>query len=195
MREIQNNKEFKIVLTIVATMLMIGTFFSSIISSIQTNEETNNLFNSQDKKDSDTLSTPSWPTTWIFVDTDPTENGASDDYRDVHNVYFNTDSDYIYLRQECYGPAGWTYGDARYKFWFDLDCNAHLSGGNLVEGEFLFFVEDLNDDNIGEIYFLEDLDNDGMFSEWEGPPTPYTDYPITDTNIAGYRIIGNYVDL
>jgi len=174
---------------------MIGTFFSPIVGSNKINEKTNDFLNSKDGKDIDALSAPSWPTTWILVDTDPGEDGTSDDYRDVHYVYFNTDPDYIYLRQECYGPAGWTYGNARYKFWFDLDCNAYISGGNLIEGEFLFFVEDINDDNIGEIYLLEDLDNDGMFSEWEGPPDYYSSGLITDSNIAGYQIVGNCVDL
>ncbi len=201
-----NTYKLRILLSTAITLLLIGSFFSPIVSSIQigsnnkiintTDDKTiTNILTPQKEKISNSLDLPSWPTNWILVDTDPTENGAADDYRDVQNVYFDTDPDYIYLRQECYGPAGWSYGDARYKFWFDLDCNANLSGGNLVEGEFLFFVEDINDDNIGEIYLLEDLDNDGMFSEWEDPPDYYSSGLITDPNIAGYQITGNYVDL
>jgi len=123
MRKIQNINKLKILSASVLTLLMIGSFFSPIVGSIQTNndnEKINNFVKFQDKKVSNLLSSPSWPTTWYLLDTDPGEDGTEDDFRDVHYVYFNTDSDYIYLREECYGPAGWTYGDARYKIWFDL---------------------------------------------------------------------------
>ncbi|MCJ7570663.1 MAG: hypothetical protein MUO82_02135, partial [Candidatus Thermoplasmatota archaeon] len=198
MKKVKNIYNFKILLATVATILMIGTSFSPIISSIQTNtntKETNNFLNLPEKKQSNLLNAPTWPSNWILIDSDPGEDGTGDDYRDVQYVYYQTDSNYIYLRQECYGIPGWGGKDARYKFWLDLDCNAYLSGGNLIEGEYLFFIEDSNSDNSGDIYLLEDIDNDGMFKEWQNPPDYYSSGLITDSNIAGYRITGNCVDL
>jgi len=48
MKKVKNSFNFKILLTVVATILMIGTSFSPIISSIQTN--TNHNILKQNKK-------------------------------------------------------------------------------------------------------------------------------------------------
>jgi len=49
---------------------------------------------------------PSWPTSWTLVDEDPNEGGTNDDHKDGHYIYYSQDSNYIYLRLECWGyPA------------------------------------------------------------------------------------------
>ena len=86
---------------------------------------------------------PNWPSNWIKIDTDPNEDGSKDDYRDVQFCYYNFDDNYLYLRQQCYGYPH--LDTSRYKWFIDLDCNAYLSGGNIIEGEYLLFLEDTND--------------------------------------------------
>jgi hypothetical protein len=151
------------------------------------------------------LGIPIWPTNWILIDTDPNE-GVQDpehDRRDVHYAYYNYDADYLYLRLECYGYPNFTEEpDSRYKWFIDFDDNAYYSGHNILEGEWLLFVEDYDDfvtgndgDGIGDVFLLEDTDYDGDFSEWESPPDYYSAGLVTDPNIAGYRIIDNKTDL
>ncbi|MEM3027570.1 MAG: hypothetical protein QW220_02445, partial [Candidatus Bathyarchaeia archaeon] len=88
------------------------------------------------------------------VDWDKNENGPQDDWRDVEYAYYNFDSGYLYLRLECYANPGanWPSGDARYKWFIDIDDNLDISGGNVNEAEYLLFVEDTNNDGSGELY-------------------------------------------
>ena len=139
-----------------------------------------------------------WPTSWTWIDADPNENGWQDDFRDVENAYYNYDENYLYLRMECYANATFKSGnqEARFKWFIDLDHNAHRVGQNIVEGEYLLFVEDENpEDGTGEVYLLNDTDGNGAFSEWESPPNYYSGGRVTNLSIAGYRITGKYVDL
>ena len=45
----------------------------------------------------------SFPSSWIYLASDGAENGTADDRRDVVNVSYNYDADYIYLQMiQCY---------------------------------------------------------------------------------------------
>ena len=141
-----------------------------------------------------------WPTSWILIDSDPTENGASDDFRDVRNALYNVDDEYLYFRLECYASPNFTAEpDGRYKWFIDIDDphNMGQSGGNVFDAEYLLFIEDSpkpGGDGIGDIYLLEDLDGDGFIGD------DYSDYlvspgKITNSSIASYRIEGNCIDV
>jgi uncharacterized repeat protein (TIGR01451 family)/uncharacterized repeat protein (TIGR02543 family) len=140
---------------------------------------------------------PEWPTSWILFDTDSTENGPGDDYRDVQDAYYNVDNNYLYFRLECYGYPNFTAEpNSRYKWFIDIDDphNMGQSGGKVYEAEYLLFIEDTNDDSLGDIYLLPDVNNSGL------PGSSWPDYksnpgPITDTSVAGYRIEGDCIDL
>lgn len=165
---------------------------SSVVSAISTFASTNNGM---------VLSGPSsWPSSWTLIDTDPDENGWQDNYRDVEYAYYNFDNEYLYLRLYCYGTPLFDSngGESRFKWFIDLDGDAYFSGQNIFGGEYLLFVEDTpkpGGDDIGDVYFLNDTDGDGKFSEWEAPPDYYSGGLITDSNIAGYRIVDKNVDL
>jgi uncharacterized repeat protein (TIGR01451 family)/uncharacterized repeat protein (TIGR02543 family) len=142
---------------------------------------------------------PQWPTNWISYDIDPTENGDSDDYRDVYNAYYHANDYYLYFRLECYGYPNFSLEpECRYKWFIDIDDphNMGQSGGNVFDAEYMLIVEDSpkpGGDGIGDIYLLEDLNNDGFIGD------DYPDYlnspgPILNSSIAGYRIEGNYID-
>jgi uncharacterized repeat protein (TIGR01451 family) len=139
----------------------------------------------------------SWPTTWTQYDTDPNENGATDDFRDVQYAYYDTDDAYLYYRLECYGFPNFTLeSDARYKWFIDTDDphNMSQSGGNVYEAEYLFFVEDTDDDGVGDIYLLYDVDGDGLIGD-DWPDHANNPGPINDSSIANYNVHDNYVDL
>ncbi|UCH31809.1 MAG: hypothetical protein JSV05_10075 [Candidatus Bathyarchaeota archaeon] len=138
---------------------------------------------------------PSWPQTWMEIDWDKNENGAQDDMRDVEYAYYQNDGSYLYLKLECYAlPGGeWPSGDARYKWFIDLDGNMYYSGGNIVDAEYLLFVEDTNHDGTGEMFLVFDGNGDNNFGETEPwPPENYADYEITNTNIGEWRIVAPY---
>ncbi|KYK31270.1 MAG: hypothetical protein AYK22_08100 [Thermoplasmatales archaeon SG8-52-3] len=143
---------------------------------------------------------PQWPTDWILFDSDPTENGDSDDYRDVSNAYYHANDNYLYFRLECYGYPNFTIEpDCRYKWFIDIDDphNMGQSGGNVFDAEYMLFIEDSpkpGGDGIGDIYLLADLDNDGLIQD-DWPDYETSPGPILDDSIAGYRIIDNYIDL
>lgn len=166
---------------------------SSVVSAISTFDSANN--------NEMVLSGPSsWPSSWTLIDTDPNENGWHDNYRDVEYAYYNFDNEYLYLRLYCYGTPLFKSngGESRFKWFIDLDGDAYFSGQNIFGGEYLLFVEDTpkpGGDDIGDVYFLNDTDGDGKFSEWEAPPDYYSSGLITDSNIAGYRIVDKNVDL
>jgi hypothetical protein len=192
---------------------MVGILISSIliisvasaIGDVANNIPHLNLDSNDGSKDRNIISVtyPTWPDSWIEIDWDPTENGPNDDYRDVQYAYYTFDDEFLYLRLECYGTPVFSStsdgGEARFKWFIDLDCNAYRTGQNIFEGEYLFFVEDfdnntISNDGVGDIFFLTDTNNDGSFSEWENPYSYYSGL-ITDSNIAGYRIMGNNIDL
>jgi uncharacterized repeat protein (TIGR01451 family) len=145
-------------------------------------------------------SQPTWPTSWILADTDPNEGGPSDHSRDVHFAYYYYDADYLYFRLECFGAPNFTNNpDCRYKWFIDTDDphNMAWQGSKVYEAEFLLFVEDSPNpggDGIGEVYLLHDTDGDGSIGyDWHD--YLITPGPIRDTCIAGYRIIGNCIDV
>ncbi len=138
---------------------------------------------------------PSWPASWIQIDTDPNENGTNDDYRDVAKSYFQVDGDYLYLRLELRADPSFPQ-DARYKWFIDINGDGGFSGNSFTGSEYLLFVEDKNEDGAGEVYFLADSDADGQFNEFEGPSYYYNfPGPVADTGIADYSISSLYVDL
>ncbi len=143
------------------------------------------------------FASPTWPTSWTLFDTDPTEDGTSDDYKDVHYAYYAVDTDYLYFRLECYGYPNFALEpDARYKIFIDTDCphNMVASGGRIYEAGYILMVEDTNNNQIGDMYLPTDVDNDGDFSEYS-PWASQHPAPITDTLQAGYSIAGHNVDL
>jgi len=141
-----------------------------------------------------------WPsdTQWIWLDWDKNENGAIDDWRDVKNAYYYFNETHLFLRLECYGVPGskWPTGDARYKWFINTTQNLYMSGGNIIGGSYLLFVEDTNNDGQGEIYLLKDITGDGKFDEYSpGQAYDYRNYKITDPTNATFRITGNYIDM
>ena len=144
-------------------------------------------------------SQPEWPTSWILIDTDPNEGhvGPTHDYRDINYAYYSLDENYLYFRLECYGFPDFAQEQDRYKWFIDIDDphNMIWTGGTVGDAEYLFFVEDTDDDGDGEVYLLEDLDDNGLFDEWEGPPDYWYNEIITDTSIANYTILDKNVSL
>jgi uncharacterized repeat protein (TIGR01451 family) len=141
-------------------------------------------------------SQPQWPTSWILIETDPVEN-AEKSFRDVQYAYYSEDSDYLYFRLECYGyPNFSAHPDSRYKWFIDTDDPHDMvwSGGNVVGADFLLFVEDTNNNGIGDIYLLNDINGNGEFEEWL-PPNNYYGGLITDKTIANYSIVDKNVYL
>jgi len=180
-------------------LILIGTIVAVLVFSNFASISDASVFHLNLGKRSSMITTsgPSWPSSWINIDYDPNEDGSNDDYRDVEHAYYAFDDEYLYLRLGCYGIPAFKSGgrEGRFKWFIDIDFNAYFSGQNIHEGDYLLFVEDTEDDANGDVYFLTDIDNDGMFSEWESPPSYYSGGLITDTSIAGYRITGNNVDL
>ncbi|UCF12799.1 MAG: DUF11 domain-containing protein, partial [Thermoplasmatales archaeon] len=147
-----------------------------------------------------TMSAHSWPTTWILFDTDPNEDGTSDDYKDVQYAYYNVDNEYIYFKLELFGYANFSVQpDSRYKIFIDTDIphNMGWSGGNVIEAEYILLLEDTPNnggDGHGEIYLVNDIDNDGLFSEYS-PWASNHPAAITNTSVVGYNIAGHNVSL
>ncbi len=143
-------------------------------------------------------STPTWPSSWIQIDLDENENGPQDDWRDVKYAYYNFDSVYLYLRLECYAEPGsrWLSGNARYKWFIDLNGDLSVSGGNVIGAEYLLFVEDTDNDGQGELYLLYDITGDGKFDEYgPWPPVNYNYYKITNATDGSWRIDGYSIDI
>lgn len=139
----------------------------------------------------DVSAQPVWPQSWIEIDWDKNENGLVDDWRDVRYAYYQYDSNYLYLKLQCYSTPGmgWPSQDGRYKWFIDPDGNMYFSGGNIYDAEYLLFVEDADQDGAGELYLVSDTNDDNNFGEYEPwPPMNYGDYQITDPNIGGWRI-------
>jgi len=141
-----------------------------------------------------------WPSDaqWIWLDWDKNENGAIDDWRDVKNAYYYFNETHLFLRLECYDVPGskWPAGDARYKWFINTTHNLYMSGGNIIGGSYLLFVEDTDNDGQGEIYLLKDITGDGKFDEYSpGQAYDYRNYEVTDPTNATFRIVDNYIDM
>ena len=144
---------------------------------------------------------PQWPTSWVLADTDPNEGsvGPEHDYRDVHYASYSLNDNYVYFRLECYGYPNFSAhpDDSRYKWFIDIDDphNMIWSGGKVVEADYLLFVEDTDNDGIGDVYLINDIDNNGNFDEWESYPDYWYNEIITDVNIANYSIVDKNLSL
>jgi uncharacterized repeat protein (TIGR01451 family) len=130
----------------------------------------------------------SWPTSWTLVDTDPTNNGSGDDYKDVVAASYNYTAGYLYLRL-CMAGAGIpdpTNGE--YKWFFDLDGGMGLVGQSVRGSEFMLFVESNN------IYLLA-AGGDDTYSAYAGFAYRTDPGPVTNSTIAGYRVQGQCFDM
>jgi PKD repeat protein len=125
-----------------------------------------------------------WPTAWEGLDTD--DDGSCEAFRNVldtngdgYALYYDVDSDYIYLRMETASSPGWpgtdVKGEARYKWWFDTQgTSAYVHGTTVEDAEFLLILEDRTDtsdvdgnrDLLGELTFMDDLANIGFAKRW-----------------------------
>ncbi|UCE96939.1 MAG: hypothetical protein JSV51_04985, partial [Candidatus Bathyarchaeota archaeon] len=145
------------------------------------------------------IATPTWPSQWIAIDWDPAENGPGDDWRDVEIAFYQQDANYLYLRLQCYAlPGGeWPSTEGRYKWFIDLDGNMYHSGENIFDAEYLLFVEDTDDDGIGQLYLVYDTDGDGNLADHEPWPAPnYTDFEISNPDVGDWRIVSpNKIDM
>lgn len=141
---------------------------------------------------------PSWPTDtdWRLIDTDANEPGQAN-YRDITEASWTCDETYLFLRLRTVDPPSFSgaFGPARYKWFIDVgsDLNLYQSGGNILGTDYLLFMEDSNNDGSGEIYLLPASPNDRFsdYEPWDGTNAT----PITDADIADYRITGNYIDV
>ena len=141
-----------------------------------------------------------FPSSWTSVGTDPDEPGCND-HRNVVEAFYAFDATYLYLRLVHVDPAGWPStspsGQARYKWFLDLDGDAALSGGNIVGAEYQLMLEDrttspdptLGRDQLGELTLIDDLANAGFSSVWGGgsPPDYTTNAP---SSTSWRRILG-----
>ena len=118
-----------------------------------------------------------WPTNWTQLATDPNEQ--CDTFRNVVALYYDVDSQYIYLRMETVTAPGWnstTSSDkGRYKWWFNTNGTAAYVSGTSVHGaEFLLILEDRTDlsdvdgnrDRLGEVTLMDDLGNIDFKTRW-----------------------------
>lgn len=116
----------------------------------------------------------------------------------MKNAYYYFNETHLFLRLECYDVPGskWPAGDARYKWFINTTQNLYMSGGNIIGGSYLLFVEDTDNDGQGEIYLLKDITGDGKFDEYSpGQAYDYRNYEVTDPTNATFRIVGNYIDM
>ena len=133
-----------------------------------------------------------WPTNWTQLATDPNEN--CDSFRNVVELYYYVDSAYIYLRMKTVSPTGWpstaVQGEARYKWWFNTNGTAYVSGTSVHDAEFLLMLEDRTDtdnvdgsrDRLGEITLMDDQANIDFKARWnKGGSGGY----ITNTTDSG----------
>jgi len=134
-----------------------------------------------------------WPTSWRLIGTDADEPGGAD-HRDVTEASWSCDTNHLYLRLRTVQPPSFT-SPSRYKWFLDvgLGLNLYQSGGSILGTDYLLFVEDSNNDGTGEIYLLPANGNDS-FSQYE-PWNSTNVAPITDPNVASFRITGNYIDM
>lgn len=140
-------------------------------------------------------SAQTWPADadWVWMANDGKEGGTHNDQRDVESLYYAVSNGYLFLRMKNRGPAGWcavcgqSFLHARYKWMFDTaGGDGVLSGGSVYNTEFMLMTEDLNDNLLGEVTFIDSASGD-YNARW----------PSYDTNIAGFanyqRVLGALV--
>jgi len=142
---------------------------------------------------------PTWPNEldWVWLSDDKNEDGTADNFRDVNTTYYYFDEDYLYLRLYCYNNAELNNDskDGRFKWFFDLDGDAYVKGGDSYLTEYLLFVEDSPpEDGIGELYLVWDTDDDGYYNEWEKGPDYWFNEEVTNPIYANFSIHGKFVD-
>ncbi|MDQ1314752.1 MAG: hypothetical protein QG662_861 [Pseudomonadota bacterium] len=136
-----------------------------------------------------------WPADadWVWMANDGEEGGIHNNQRDVESLYYTVRDGYLFLRMKNRGPAGWcavcgqSYLHARYKWMFDTaNGDGVLSGGSVYNTEYMLMTEDLDDNLLGEVTFLDSAGLDYN-----------TRWPSYDTNIAGFanyqRVLGALV--
>jgi hypothetical protein len=138
-----------------------------------------------------------WPAydDWVLLDTDAVGGTRILYFRNVKKVYYHSDSSYLYLRMQCKRTPNFRYWfyEGRYKWFIDLDGDGYYSNGEFKNAEYILFVEDTDpDDWTGDVYLLNDPDDNGVFDEWE---SDYSGGLVTDPSIADYRITEDYIDL
>ncbi len=125
-----------------------------------------------------------WPTIWTGLASDDNEHcetfrNVADMDGDGYALYYDVDSQYIYLRMETVTAPGWpstgSQGAARYKWWFSTaGAAAYVSGTSVYNAEFLLILEDRTDtsnvdgsrDQLGELTLMDDLANIGFAKRW-----------------------------
>lgn len=134
-----------------------------------------------------------WPTSWRLLDIDANEPGGAN-YRDVTEASWSCDGSHLYLRLRTVDPPTFS-SPSRYKWFLDtgLGSNLYLTGGNILGTDFLLFVEDSDNNGSGEVYLLPAGGDDRFtaYEPWNMSGVP----PITNSNVASYRITGNYIDM
>jgi hypothetical protein len=144
---------------------------------------------------------PAWPTDgqWIWLANDPEEGGLHNDQRDVESLWYYVRDGYLFLRMKNRGPAGWctTCGQsrehARYKWLFDTVGNdGVLQGGTVRNTEYMLFTEDVDNNLVGEVTFI-DRDPLGDYNtRWSttNPPNYVTNTPVGAPFANYQRVIG-----
>ena len=145
-----------------------------------------------------------WPSQseWVKADEDPNEPGC-EDFKDGHYIYYHRNTNYLYLRLECYGYPNITQiDDLRFKWFIDTDDphNMAWQGNKVYEAEYILFIEDSpkpHGDGDVDLYLIHDTNNDGFMNDEtkNGDGTGYEGFLISDTNIAGCDINGHNLDI
>ena len=129
---------------------------------------------------------PSWPAdgSWVVMNSiEDDDNCPSTPFRDVRYVYYQCDSEYLYLRMQTETCPEFLLGnkDPRYKWFLDVGASPlqSIQGGNVINSDYLLFLEDTNNDNTGEVYLLSP-----PYPNWKAPfPLP------AGSDTAGYRFV------
>jgi len=128
-----------------------------------------------------------WPSTWIYIQSDPDEGGATNDHRDVAATFYNVREGYLFLRMQNRADAGWpstaSQGKARYKWFFDTANNdGVVQGGSVRDAEFMIMLEDLTlnasdptltRDQYGELTFLDAIPYARFQPRWDSTNPPH----------------------
>ena len=157
---------------------------------------------------------PGFPTSgYQSLGIDPAENGCSD-HKDVTESFgqlVNAVSDndkFLFLRLQNQDPAGWpngSSGDARYKWFLDTTGNdGGLSGGNIINSEYLLSAEDPGtgnnnpNDGFGEITLYDIVPNNPAIISGPvvgtGSVAPSGPQNALANNF-GYKVEGTNVDM
>lgn len=144
---------------------------------------------------------PAWPSDgqWIWLANDPEEGGLHNDQRDVESLWYYVRDGYLFLRMKNRGPAGWctlcgqSREHARYKWLFDTSGNdGVLQGGTVRNTEYMLFTEDVDNNLVGEVTFI-DRDPLGDYNtRWSttNPPNYVTNTPVGAPFANYQRVVG-----